>query len=142
MFRDLIPLLANRFHIIAPDLPGFGQSEMPGRNKFAYTFDNRQNHLGLYRSRRVRSFCGLCVRLWRPDRFQAGHAAPRGRITAIISQNGNAYEEGLSFGWNPIRTYWQDSSQANRNSKLRAFLTPETTRRQYTHGVSNSGRLP
>ncbi len=134
MFRDLIPLLADRFHIVAPDLPGFGQSDMPPREKFSYTFDNIARVI-----ERFTEVIGL-------DRFAVyvfDYGAPTGfrlavrhpeRITAIISQNGNAYEEGLSDGWTPIRAYWQDPSQANRKA-LRAFLTPETTRWQYTHGV-------
>ncbi len=140
MFRDLIPLLADRFHIIAPDLPGFGQSDMPARDKFAYTFD----HLAEVISR-FTEVIGL-------DRFAMyvfDYGAPTGfriavkhpeRITAIISQNGNAYEEGLSEGWTPIRAYWQEPSQANREA-LRAFLAPETTRWQYTHGVANEAAV-
>jgi pimeloyl-ACP methyl ester carboxylesterase len=136
MFRDLIPLLADRFHIIAPDLPGFGQSDMPSRAKFNYTFDNIAGVID-----RFTEVVGF-------DRFAIyvfDYGAPTGfriamkhhdRVTAIISQNGNAYEEGLSDGWNPIRAYWQDPSEANRKA-LRAFLAPETTRWQYTHGVSD-----
>ena len=136
MFRDLIPLLADRFHIIAPDLPGFGQSDMPARGKFKYTFDNIAGVID-----RFTEVIGL-------DRFAVyvfDYGAPTGfriavkhpeRITAIISQNGNAYEEGLSDGWNPIRAYWQESSQANRDA-LRAFLATEMTRWQYTHGVTD-----
>jgi pimeloyl-ACP methyl ester carboxylesterase len=136
MFRDLIPLLADRFHIVAPDLPGFGQSDMPARGKFAYTFDHLADVIG-----RFTEVIGL-------DRFAMyvfDYGAPTGfriavkhpeRISAIISQNGNAYEEGLSEGWTPIRAYWQEPSQANREA-LRAFLTPETTRWQYTHGVAS-----
>jgi pimeloyl-ACP methyl ester carboxylesterase len=140
MFRDLIPLLADRFHIVAPDLPGFGQSDMPPREKFSYTFDNVASVID-----RFTEAVGL-------DRFAVyvfDYGAPTGfrlavrhpeRITAIISQNGNAYEEGLSDGWNPIRAYWQTPSQANRNA-LRSFLAPETTRWQYTHGVSDTTRV-
>jgi pimeloyl-ACP methyl ester carboxylesterase len=136
MFRDLIPLLADRFRIVAPDLPGFGQSDMPARGKFAYTFDHLADVIG-----RFTEVIGL-------DRFAMyvfDYGAPTGfriavknpeRITAIISQNGNAYEEGLSGGWTPIRAYWQEPSQANREA-LRAFLAPETTRWQYTHGVAH-----
>jgi pimeloyl-ACP methyl ester carboxylesterase len=134
MFRDLIPLLADRFHIVAPDLPGFGQSDMPSREKFNYTFDNV--------ARVIERFTEVI----KYDRFAIyvfDYGAPTGfrlavrhpdRITAIISQNGNAHEEGLSDGWTPIRAYWENPSQANRNA-LRAFMTPETTRWQYTHGV-------
>jgi pimeloyl-ACP methyl ester carboxylesterase len=140
MFRDLIPLLADRFHIIAPDLPGFGQSDMPARGKFAYTFDHLAETID-----RFTEVIGL-------DRFAMyvfDYGAPTGfriavkhpeRISAIISQNGNAYEEGLSEGWTPIRAYWQEPSQANREA-LRAFLNPETTRWQYTHGVTNEAAV-
>jgi pimeloyl-ACP methyl ester carboxylesterase len=136
MFRDLIPELAKQFRVIAPDLPGFGQSDMPERAAFSYTFDNIANVI-----ERFTEVIGL-------DRYAVyvfDYGAPTGfrlavrhpeRITAIISQNGNAYVEGLSDGWNPIRAYWQDPSPANRDA-LRAFLKPETTYWQYTHGVSD-----
>ena len=134
MFRDLIPLLADRFHVVAPDLPGFGQSDMPPRDEFRYAFDNIARVID-----RFTEVAGL-------DRFAVyvfDYGAPTGfrlavrhpeRITAIISQNGNAYEEGLSDGWGPLKAYWQNPSPTNRNA-LRNFLTPETTRWQYTHGV-------
>ena len=140
MFRDLIPLLADRFHIVAPDLPGFGQSDMPPRSQFKYTFDNIARVID-----RFTEVVGF-------DRYAAyvfDYGAPSGfrlamwhpeRITAIISQNGNAYEEGLSEGWKPIRAYWEDPSAANRNA-LRTFLAPETTRWQYTHGVPDSASV-
>jgi pimeloyl-ACP methyl ester carboxylesterase len=136
MFRDLIPLLADRFRLVAPDLPGFGQSDMPDRGKFTYTFDNVARVID-----RFTEVIGL-------DRFAIyvfDYGAPTGfrlatwhpeRVTAIISQNGNAYTEGLSDGWKPIRAYWEDPSQANRDA-LRAFLAPETTIWQYTHGVTD-----
>ena len=134
MFRDLIPLLADRFHIAAPDLPGFGQSDMPPRENFSYTFDNIAGVIDRFTE--VIGFDRFAVYVFdygAPTGFRLAVRHPE-RITAIISQNGNAYEEGLSQGWSPIRTYWQDPSQANRNA-LRALLTPETTRWQYTHGV-------
>ena len=136
MFRDLIPLLADRFHIIAPDLPGFGQSDMPSRELFKYTFENIARTIDRFTE--VVGFDHFAIYIF-------DYGAPTGlriavkhpdRITAIISQNGNAYEEGLSDGWNPIRAYWQDASEQNRKA-LRAFLAPETTRWQYTHGVSS-----
>jgi pimeloyl-ACP methyl ester carboxylesterase len=136
MFRDLIPLLADRFHIIAPDLPGFGQSDMPARDKFAYTFDNLANVIERFTE--VVGFDRFAVYVFdygAPTGFRLATRRPE-RITAIISQNGNAYEEGLSDGWTPIRAYWEDPSQANRDA-LRAFLAPETTHWQYTHGVSD-----
>jgi pimeloyl-ACP methyl ester carboxylesterase len=136
MFRDLIPLLADRFHIIAPDLPGFGQSEMPARSKFGYTFDNIAGVIDRFTEVvGLKRFAIYVFDYGAPIGFRIAVKHP-GRITAIISQNGNAYEEGLSEGWNPIRAYWQESSQANRDA-LRAFLTPETTRWQYTHGVTD-----
>jgi pimeloyl-ACP methyl ester carboxylesterase len=134
MFRDLIPLLADRYNIVAPDLPGFGQSDMPPRNKFSYTFDNIARVIDRFTE--VIGFDRFVVYVFdygAPTGFRLAVRRPE-RITAIISQNGNAYEEGLSDGWTPIRAYWQDSSEANRKA-LRAFLTPETTRWQYTHGV-------
>ncbi|AKJ69330.1 alpha/beta hydrolase [Pandoraea thiooxydans] len=136
MFRDLIPELADRFHIVAPDLPGFGQSDMPGRDRFAYTFDNIAKVIGRFTE--VIGFERFAVYVFdygAPTGFRLALEHPE-RITALISQNGNAYEEGLSEGWNPIRAYWQDPSQANREA-LRALLTDETTVWQYTHGVPN-----
>lgn len=136
MFRDLIPQLSDQFRVTAPDLPGFGQSDMPQRTKFTYTFDNIARVIG-----RFSEVIGL-------DRFAIyvfDYGAPTGfrlamrhpeRIAATISQNGNAYVEGQSDGWNPIRTYWQDPSEANR-AALRAYLSPETTFWQYTHGVTD-----
>jgi pimeloyl-ACP methyl ester carboxylesterase len=136
MFRDLIPLLADRFHIVAPDLPGFGQSDLPSRDALAYTFAGLAEAIGRFTE---------VVTLKRFAIYIFDYGAPVGlrlaikhpeRITAIISQNGNAYEEGLSDGWNPIRTYWREPTKANRDA-LRSFLSPETTIWQYTHGVSD-----
>ena len=137
MFRDLIPLLSDRFHMVAPDLPGFGRTTLPSRDKFTYTFENLAKVIG-----RFTEVIGL-------DRFALyifDYGAPTGlrialanpeRITGIISQNGNAYEEGLSDGWNPIERYWREPTDANRQV-LRQLLTPETIRWQYTHGVPDS----
>ena len=137
MFRDLIPRLSDRFHLVAPDLPGFGRSDMPDRSQFSYTFDNIAKviedfteAIGLNR------FAIYVFDYGAPTGFRLAVSHPE-RITAIISQNGNAYKEGLSEGWNPIRTYWKDPSSANRDA-LRGFLIPETTLWQYTHGVSDS----
>src|SRR3954452_16786578 len=134
MFRDLIPLLANRFHIVAPDLPGFGQSDMPSRESFRYTFDNIARVIERFTE--IIGFDRFAVYVFdygAPTGFRLADRHPE-RITGIISQNGNAYEEGLSEGWSPIQAYWQDPSEMNRKA-LRAFLAPETTRWQYTHGV-------
>ena len=136
MFRDLIPQLADRFHIVAPDLPGFGQSDMPAREKFDYTFDNIARVIERFTE--IVGFDRFALYVFdygAPTGFRMAVRHPE-RITAIVSQNGNAYEEGLSEGWTPIRAYWEDASQANRKA-LRAFLTPETTSWQYTHGVTD-----
>ena len=135
MFRDLIPQLADRFHVVAPDLPGFGQSAMPDRSTFSYTFDNIAKVIDRFTEViGLRHFAIYVFDYGAPTGFRLAMWHPE-RITAIVSQNGNAYVEGLSDGWNPIRAYWQDPSPANRNA-LRAFLSPETTRWQYTHGVA------
>jgi pimeloyl-ACP methyl ester carboxylesterase len=133
MFRDLIPLLADRIHIVAPDLPGFGNSDMPHKantfDQIAETIDRFTETVGFDR------YAVYVFDYGAPTGFRLAVKHPD-RITAIISQNGNAYEEGLSEGWNPIRAYWQDASPANRET-LRNFLKPETTVWQYTHGVSD-----
>jgi pimeloyl-ACP methyl ester carboxylesterase len=131
MFRDLIPLLADRFHIIAPDLPGFGNSDLPGRG---WTFDRAAETIDRFTE--IVGFDRYALYVFdygAPTGFRLAVKHPE-RITALVSQNGNAYEEGLSEAWTPIRAYWQDASPANREA-LRAFLKPETTVWQYTHGV-------
>jgi pimeloyl-ACP methyl ester carboxylesterase len=134
MFRDLIPQLSDRFCLVAPDLPGFGKSDMPAPGAFTYTFENIANVIDRFTE---------IIGLPRFAMYVFDYGAPVGfrlavrhpdRINAIISQNGNAYEDGLSDGWNPIRAYWQEPSLANREA-LRSFLEPDTTRWQYTHGV-------
>ena len=140
MFRDLIPKLADTYRVIAPDLPGFGQSAMPARGEFDYTFD----HL----ARVIDRFTEV-LRLDRFAIYVFDYGAPVGwrlatwhpeRITALISQNGNAYEEGLSEGWNPIQAYWREPTAANRDV-LRQFLAPQATYWQYTHGVGDVTRV-
>ena len=140
MFRDLIPLLADRFHLVAPDLPGFGQSGLPSRDAFKYTFENIADTIDRFTE---------VIGLKRFGIYIFDYGAPTGlrialkhpeRISAIISQNGNAYVEGLSEGWNPIRAYWEKPSQANRDA-LRAFLKPETTFWQYTNGVPDATKV-
>jgi pimeloyl-ACP methyl ester carboxylesterase len=137
MFRDLIPRLSDRFHVIAPDLPGFGKSDMPprgGSKRSNHTFEQMAETIDRFTE--VVGFDRYAVYVFdygAPTGFRLAVKHPD-RITAIISQNGNAYEEGLSQGWNPIRAYWEDASPANREA-LRSFLAPETTIWQYTHGV-------
>ncbi|MGH8427293.1 MAG: alpha/beta fold hydrolase [Gammaproteobacteria bacterium] len=136
MFRHLIPLLADHFHIIAPDLPGFGQSAMPPRSEFKYTFENLTEVIDRFTE--VVGFDRFLMYVFdygAPVGFRIAAKHPD-RVTGIISQNGNAYDEGLSEGWNPIRAYWKESSKENREA-LRAFLALETTKWQYTHGVSD-----
>ena len=132
MFRDLIPLLADRFHIVAPDLPGFGLSE-PSRpstfDRIAEIIDRFTEVIGFER------YAVYVFDYGAPTGFRLAVKHPE-RIAAIISQNGNAYEEGLSDGWKPIRAYWKEASQANREA-LFAFLKPETTIWQYTQGVGD-----
>ena len=140
MYRELIPALADRYHVVAPDLPGFGFTEAPDRKTFKYSFDHLAEVmerfaevLGLTR------FALYVFDYGAPVGFRLAMRHPE-RTTALISQNGNAYEEGLSEGWNPIQAYWKDPSPENR-SALRAFLSPETTKWQYTHGTPNPERL-
>src|SRR5246127_3534212 len=134
MFRDLMPMLSDLFHMIAPDLPGFGESDMPERG---HTFDRIADTIDRFTE--IVGFDHFAVYVFdygAPTGFRLAVKHPE-RIKAIISQNGNAYAEGLSEGWNPIRAYWEDPSQANRHA-LRAFLAPETTIWQYTHGVPDA----
>ncbi len=136
MFRNLIPRLADRFHLVAPDLPGFGFSEAPDRAQFDYTFANLARVIeGFTDALGLERYALYVFDYGAPVGFRLALARPE-RVTAIISQNGNAYEEGLSTGWNPIQKYWQEPNAANREA-LRALLTPETTKWQYVHGVSD-----
>jgi pimeloyl-ACP methyl ester carboxylesterase len=136
MFRNLIPALADRYHVVAPDLPGFGFSEVPDRQQFRYTFEHLAKAIDTFTQ---------TIGLERYAIYVFDYGAPVGlrlalahpdRITAIISQNGNAYKEGLSQGWNPIQKYWKEPTPENRTA-LRDFLTPEATRSQYLYGVKD-----
>ena len=136
MFRDLIPLLADRFRVVAPDLPGFGQSDMPPREVFRYSFANLAEVIGRFTEAvGLERFAVYIFDYGAPVGLRLALAHPE-RIAAIISQNGNAYAEGLSDGWAPIRRYWREPTAANRDA-LRSFLSAETTRWQYTEGVSD-----
>ena len=132
MFRDLIPALADNYHVVAPDLPGFGFSEAPDRAQFRYTFDHLADVIDRFTT--VAGLARYAIYVFdygAPVGFRLATRHPE-RITAIISQNGNAYEEGLSEGWNPIQRYWTEPTSKNREA-LRNFLTPEATKWQYTH---------
>jgi pimeloyl-ACP methyl ester carboxylesterase len=140
MFRELIPALADHYHVVAPDLPGFGFSDAPDRKRFSYTFeqlakiiDHFTQIIGLER------YAIYVFDYGAPVGLRLALAHPE-RITAIISQNGNAYEEGLSQGWSPIEKYWKDPTPGNR-AALRDFLTPDATRSQYLYGVQDETRV-
>jgi len=136
MFRNLIPLLADRYHVIAPDLPGFGFSDAPDRKRFRYTFENLAKTIDQFtQTIGLDRYAIYVFDYGAPVGFRLALAHPE-RITAIISQNGNAYEEGLSQGWNPIQKYWKEPTPANRDA-LRDFLTPQATRSQYVYGVQD-----
>jgi pimeloyl-ACP methyl ester carboxylesterase len=136
MFRNLIPALAERYHVVAPDLPGFGFSEAPDRKSFSYTFENLANIIGSFTQKiGLDRYAIYVFNYGAPVGLRLALAHPE-RVTAIISQNGNAYEEGLSQGWNPIQKYWNEPTKENR-AALREFLKPEATKWQYVHGVSD-----
>jgi len=136
MFRNLIPALSDHYRVIAPDLPGFGFSESPDRSRFSYTFANLAQIIdGFTQSIGLNHYAIYVFNYGAPVGFRLALAHPD-RVTAIISQNGNAYEEGLSEGWNPIQKYWKQPTPANR-AALREFLNPESTKWQYVHGVQD-----
>jgi pimeloyl-ACP methyl ester carboxylesterase len=136
MFRNLIPALADRYHVVAPDLPGFGFSDAPDRSRFRYTFDNLARVIGGFTETiGLKQYAIYVFDYGAPVGFRLALVHPE-RVTAIVSQNGNAYEEGLSQGWNPIQRYWKEPTPENR-AALREFLTPEATRSQYLYGVQD-----
>jgi pimeloyl-ACP methyl ester carboxylesterase len=140
MFRNLIPLLANRYHVIAPDYPGFGRSPPPDRAKFQFTFSNYAALVdGLVTKLGVQRYALYVQDYGAPVGYRLALAHPE-RVTALVIQNGNAYAEGLSPFWNPIRAYWADASMEKRNA-LRAGLTREATRSQYVDGVADPSRI-
>jgi pimeloyl-ACP methyl ester carboxylesterase len=140
MFRNLIPALADRYHVVAPDMPGFGFSDAPNRKQFRYTFENLTKAIDSFtQSIGLERFAIYVFDYGAPVGFRLALARPE-RITAIISQNGNAYLEGLSQGWNPIQKYWKEPTPENR-AALRDFLKPEATKWQYVHGVPDESRV-
>jgi pimeloyl-ACP methyl ester carboxylesterase len=139
-FRELIPLLADRFHIVAPDLPGFGKSDMPARDAFSYTFEHLTDVIDRFTEvLGLESFALYVFDYGAPVGFRIATRHPD-RITAIITQNGNAYADGLSDAWTPIQAYWKDSSQANREA-IRVMVEPQTTIWQYTQGAPDVTRV-
>jgi pimeloyl-ACP methyl ester carboxylesterase len=136
MFRNLIPQLADDYHVIAPDLPGFGFSDAPGHDVFAYTFENVARVMGDFTEQiGLKKFAVYIFDYGAPTGLRMALRFPD-RISAIISQNGNAYVEGLSKDWSPVQAYWENPTPANREV-LRKLQTLETTRWQYYHGVTN-----
>jgi len=140
MFRNLIPLLAEHYHVIAPDLPGFGFTDAPDRKGFRYTFENLAKTIDQFtQTIKLDRFAIYVFDYGAPVGLRLALAHPE-RVSAIISQNGNAYEEGLSQGWNPIQKYWKDPTAANR-AALRDFLTPDATKSQYLYGVQDQNKV-
>jgi pimeloyl-ACP methyl ester carboxylesterase len=140
MFRNLIPALSEKYHVIAPDLPGFGYSDAPSQDQFEYTFENLTKTMQSFIDElALKRFAVYVFDYGAPVGFRLMLANPE-KITGIISQNGNAYEEGLSAGWNPIQKYWKDPSAENR-SALKDFVTLKSTKFQYYEGVSDSSLI-
>ena len=136
MFRNLIPQLQDDFHIIAPDLPGFGFSDAPGHDVFQYTFANVAKVMGDFVEQLgLKKFAIYIFDYGAPTGLRMALRFPE-RISAIITQNGNAYVDGLSKDWAPVQTYWEKPTQENRDA-LRKLQTLDTTRWQYYHGVTN-----
>tara|TARA_R110002049_G_scaffold305056_3_gene501075 strand:- start:16551 stop:17513 length:963 start_codon:yes stop_codon:yes gene_type:complete len=137
MFRNLIPALADRFHVVAPDYPGFGNSSAPSVHDFDYTFDNLANVIDKFTAKvELNQYSLYLMDYGAPVGFRLAVKHPE-RVQSLIVQNGNAYEEGIDNEfWNPIKAYWQDRSQENGDS-LRSLLTLDATKWQYTHGVRN-----
>jgi pimeloyl-ACP methyl ester carboxylesterase len=140
MFRNLIPALADRYHVVAPDYPGYGQSDMPDRAEFAYTFDRYAELVdGLLDQLGTRRYTMYVMDYGAPVGWRLALKHPD-RVAGFIVQNGNAYDEGLKGFWDPIKAYWADGSDASRKALL-PLLTLETTIFQYTDGVSDRTRV-
>lgn len=140
MFRELIPLLATQYRVIAPDLPGFGFTEVPAERNYVYTFDNLAHTMEAFlQAIKLERFALYVFDYGAPVGLRLAAARPE-RITALISQNGNAYLEGLSDAWTPMRKHWADPSEENTTA-MRAFLTPEATKWQYVHGVRDPAQV-
>jgi pimeloyl-ACP methyl ester carboxylesterase len=137
MFRELIPHVADQFRVIAPDLPGFGFTEVPAKRKYIYSFDALTHTLEAFTDALgLKRYAIYVFDYGAPTGFRLAMRHPE-RVTAIVSQNGNAYEEGLGDAWGPIRKYWSQPTAENREVLRQNILTSEATRWQYTHGVAN-----
>ena len=138
MFRNLIPALADEYHVIAPDYPGYGHSSMPPRDKFTYTFDNLAKVIDEFTEKVGLTKYALYVQDYgAPVGYRLAVKHPE-RITAIVVQNGNAYDEGLDNDfWKPIKAYWKEPKSKEKRDALRIVVTYDATKWQYTHGVPN-----
>jgi pimeloyl-ACP methyl ester carboxylesterase len=142
MFRELIPRLATDYRVIAPDLPGFGFTEVPSERKYVYSFDQLARTIEAFtRAVKIDRYVIYVFDYGAPTGFRLAIAHPE-RVTAIVSQNGNAYEEGLGDAWDPIRKYWASPTAENRDILRQSVLTAGGTRWQYTHGVTNPESIP
>jgi pimeloyl-ACP methyl ester carboxylesterase len=142
MFRELIPRLANHYRVIAPDLPGFGFTEVPAERKYVYSFDGLASTIEAFtQALKINRYAIYVFDYGAPTGFRLAMAHPE-RVTAIVSQNGNAYEEGLADAWTPIRKYWAEPTAENRDVLRKNILTLEGTRWQYTHGVAHPESVP
>jgi pimeloyl-ACP methyl ester carboxylesterase len=140
MFRNLIPALADRYRLIAPDYPGYGQSDMPDRKQFSYTFDRFAELVdGLLTTLGIKRYAMYVMDYGAPVGWRLALKHPTS-ITGLIVQNGNAYDEGLKEFWDPIKAYWSDGSAAHRHA-LDGFVSLETTKFQYTDGVADVTRI-
>ena len=137
MFRELIPRMAGKYRVIAPDLPGFGFTVVPEEHHYKYSFDALAHTMEAFvRALQLKRYALYVFDYGAPTGFRLAMAHPE-RVTAIISQNGNAYEEGLGDAWGPIRKYWATPSAENREVVRKNVLTFEGTKFQYLHGVRN-----
>src|ERR1700721_992920 len=142
MFRELIPPLSNDYRVIAPDLPGFGFTEVPSERQYSYSFDRLAFTIDAFtQALKIDRYAIYVFDYGAPTGFRLAMAHPE-HVTAIISQNGNAYEEGLGDAWGPIRKYWAEPTAENREVIRKNILTLEGTRWQYTEGVSNPESVP
>ena len=135
MFRNLIPGLSDRFHLVAPDFPGFGASSMPSMEEFEYSFDNIAKVVEKFAGKLgINSYSIYLMDYGAPVGYRVAANHPE-RVESLIVQNGNAYDEGLGDFWNPIKAYWKDKTPENAKTLRDALLTIEATKWQYTHGV-------